>query len=233
MPGSRRFLFVTGTDTGVGKTVVAAWLAEHWRAAGIRVPALKPLCSGGRDDALRLRTAQGGGLSLDEINPWHFRASVAPVIAARAIGRVVRLRDVVARLREVARSVPSAPVVLVEGAGGLLSPMGEDFDNRDLLVALRARVIVVGINRLGAVNQMRLTLAALPARVRREAVVVWNQPARPDAASRSNPGLLEPYLGGTPRHDLPFSRALSRPLAVQGVVVRRAVAALAARVLPA
>ena len=101
--------------------------------------------------------AQDGEVTLEEINPWFFRAPLAPVLAARMTGRKVRIDDVVKHLKWCARR---AEVLLVEGAGGLLSPLGEGFDSRDLIHRLSARVIVVAPNRLGAVNQVRLVLAA-------------------------------------------------------------------------
>ena len=78
----KQTIFITGTDTGVGKTVLTALLAQFLRGRGVSVAALKPVCSGGREDARALRHALGGALTLDEINPWHFRAAVAPALAA-------------------------------------------------------------------------------------------------------------------------------------------------------
>ena len=66
--------FITGTDTGAGKTVLTVLLAAHLRQKKIQVAALKPLCSGGRGDARKISAALNGALALDEINPWHFRA---------------------------------------------------------------------------------------------------------------------------------------------------------------
>jgi dethiobiotin synthase len=181
--------FVTGTDTGVGKTVLTALLARQLRRAGVRVAALKPLCSGGRGDARLLRAALGGTPTLDEINLWHFRAPLAPALAARREGKRVRLAQGVAHVRRVRKRFD---VVLVEGAGGLLSPLGEGFSSRELMVALRATPVIVCPNRLGAVNQARLVLAALPPACRRQAVVVLVAPRSRHAslASRSNRALL-------------------------------------------
>src|SRR5208283_3205139 len=107
--------FITGTDTGVGKTVLTALLAQHLRRRGIRVAALKPMASGDREDARELQAALDGALTLDEINPWHFRASLAPLLAARREHRRVRLAGVLAHIREMQKRFD---VVLVEGAGG-------------------------------------------------------------------------------------------------------------------
>lgn len=184
-------LFITGTDTGVGKTTFAALLTRYLRADGVRVAALKPVCSGGRGDAHALREAAGKVLPLDEVNPWHFRAALSPLLAARKEKKRVRLREVVAHIRRVAKRFE---VVVIEGAGGLLSPLGEDFDSRDLIQALAATPIIVGPNKLGAVNQVRLVLGALPKAAARRASVILVNPARPDAASRTNLGVLKQFV---------------------------------------
>jgi dethiobiotin synthetase len=182
--------FITGTDTGVGKTVFTALLAEYLRRRGVRVAALKPVCSGGRGDAEILGRALGGALALDRINPWHFRAPIAPLLAARREGRVVRLPAVLAHIRTVQKEFET---VLVEGAGGLLSPLGSGFDSRDLLLALTARPVIVAANRLGVVNQILLTLEALPKGFRADTKVVLMAPSQPDLATRLNVALLK-YL---------------------------------------
>ena len=83
---------------------------------------------------------------------------------------------------------------MVEGAGGLLSPLGEDFDSRDLIKALNAVTIIVCPNKLGAVNQVRLVLEALPPDTKRNARVVLVNPKKPDAASRTNLELLKEFV---------------------------------------
>lgn len=188
---SSQVLFITGTDTGVGKTVFAALSTVYLRQNGFRVAALKPLCSGGRDDARVLHAAAGKVISLDEVNPWYFRAPLAPVLAARKEKRQVRLREVVAQIQRVAKRFE---VVVVEGAGGLLSPLGEGFDSRDLIKALGATPIIVCSNKLGAVNQVRLVLEALPPAAKRLARVVLVNPNKPDAASRTNVELLKEFV---------------------------------------
>ena len=183
--------FVTGTDTGVGKTVLTALLVRHLRERGVNAAALKPVCSGGRGDARALRAAMKGALTPDEINPWHFRAPIAPLLAARREHRQVRLADVLAHVRAMQKRFD---VVLVEGAGGLLSPLGGNFDSHDLIAALRATPMVVCPNRLGAVNHVLLTLAALPRSAYCRARVVLMSPAKPDAATNTNAGLLAEFF---------------------------------------
>ncbi len=193
--------FITGTDTGVGKTVLTVLLAHHLRERVIKAVALKPVCSGGRDDARMLQTAMHGALTLNEINPWHFRAAIAPMLAARRAHRPVRLAAVLAHIRAMQKRFD---VVLVEGAGGLLSPLGENFDSRDLLVALRATPVVVTPNRIGAVNQVRLTLAVLPRPASARARVVLMSPAKPDASTKINAGLLAEYFDAKRILELPW-----------------------------
>ena len=197
----RNVVFVTGTDTGVGKTMLTTWLTRHLRERGTDAVALKPLCSGGRDDAKTLHGANGGVLALDEVNPWHFRLPVAPVLAARREGRGVTLTEVVAHARAVAQRFE---MVLVEGAGGLLSPLGKGFDNRDLLMALRAVPLIVVPNRLGAVNQARLVLGALPKLARKRSVVVLVEQRTKDAAARTNAPLLAELEPGVMICSLPW-----------------------------
>jgi dethiobiotin synthetase len=187
----RTTFFITGTDTGAGKTVLTTLLTRHLRERGVNAVALKPVCSGDRADARALHTASDGALTLDEINPWHFRVPMAPLLAARRERKRTALTDVLAHVRLVQKRFD---VVLIEGAGGLLSPLGENFDSRELIAALRATPMVVCSNRLGAVNQILLTLAALPRSASCRARVVLMSPSKPDASIATNAGLLAEFL---------------------------------------
>jgi dethiobiotin synthetase len=188
----RARFFITGTDTGVGKTVLTVLLLGHLRERGINAAALKPISSGSRDDARAFRTTMGGRLTLDEINPWHFHAPLAPALASRRENKRVARGDVLAHVRATQKRFNP---VLIEGAGGLLSPLGEHFDSRDLIVALRATPIVVCPNRLGAVNQVLLTVHALPRSAAWHTRVVLVSPPKPDSSTRANAGLLAKFLG--------------------------------------
>lgn len=185
-------VFVTGTGTGAGKTVVTCLLTRALRAAGERVAALKPLCSGTRTDARRLRDAAGGDVPLDEVNPCWFRAPLTPLVAARQERRQVRLPELIEHVKAVRQRFDR---VLVEGAGGLLSPLGEDFDARDLIVRLHAQVVVTGVNQLGVINQVLLTLECLPARFAAEARIVLVTSPRHQPSGESNIVLLRERLG--------------------------------------
>lgn len=186
-----RVFFITGTDTGAGKTVLAALLLKSLRARGVNAAGLKPICSGGRDDAKKIQSAMNSALTLDEINPWHFRAPVAPSLAAQLEGKRVRLPAVRAHVRAIQKKFD---VLLVEGAGGLLSPLANDFNSRNLIVALRAVPIIAAPNRLGVINHVLLTLEALPKSYRDKAFVVLMPWRRPDLSAKSNSRLLARFL---------------------------------------
>jgi dethiobiotin synthetase len=187
----KQAIFITGTDTGVGKTAFTVSLLKFLRGRGVNAAALKPICSGGRGDARKIFAAMDGALPLDEINPWHFRAPVAPLLAARCENKKVKLSQVVAHARAMQEQFE---ILLVEGAGGLLSPLGENFNSRDLILKLRAMPIVVAQNKLGAVNQILLTLEALPKNLRAKSRVVLVAPRKPDASTKTNAKLLAEFL---------------------------------------
>ena len=186
----KRIFFITGTDTGVGKTVLTVLLVNHLRAHGVSAAGLKPICSGGRGDARKIFAAMNGALSLDKINPWHFRAAIAPSLATRQEKKKVRLAQTVSHIRTMQKRFK---ILLVEGAGGLLSPLGENFNSRDLVRALNATPIIAAPNCLGVVNHVLLTLEALPKNFRSKTLVVLMPVRRPDASSKTNASLLSEF----------------------------------------
>ncbi len=175
---STKIIFVTGTDTGVGKTLLTALLLCHLRSRGERAIALKPFCSGGREDAELLFKLQEGDLTLNEINPFYFPEPVAPLVSARKHKRDVPLRRVLQHIQSMASRVHTVPqtaplhasprgspsrqnFLLIEGSGGLLVPLGEGYTVRDLIVRLGCDVLVVSRNQLGTINHTLLTVQAL------------------------------------------------------------------------
>jgi dethiobiotin synthetase len=161
-------LFVTGTDTNVGKTVVACALARGWRARGRRVAVMKPVetgVAGEPEDAMRLRAAAADPAPLDAVCPWRFAAPLAPAWAARAAGAPPI--DLDALVAHASRRAAEADVLLVEGAGGLLVPVSGRATWVDVAARLALPVLVVAANRLGTINH-----AALTARVAAEAGLV-------------------------------------------------------------
>jgi dethiobiotin synthetase len=191
MPNRVPGLFITGTDTGVGKTYVAAIIARQLAAEGRNVGVYKPAASGClqpndaakglvSEDALALWNAAGRPGDLDHVCPQRFAAPLAPHLAARAEGRRLdaeQLRRGLDFWRE------RSEIVLVEGAGGLMSPLGEDEYVADLAEAFGFPLVVVSRNVLGTINQTLQTL--ITAAVFREGLpvagVVLNHPAPPSA----------------------------------------------------
>jgi dethiobiotin synthetase len=220
----KQTFFITGTDTGVGKTVLTAWLAWFLRGRGLKVAALKPICSGGRADGRALHAALGGALTLDEINPWHFRAPVTPALAAKLEKRSVKLPQVLAQVRALQKRFE---ILLIEGAGGLLSPLGESFNSRDLIAALRATPIIVAPDKLGVVNHVLLTFGALPKSARLKTKVFLMSPPKPDSATGSNAKLLGQVMPSGRIFTLPWLREnFSTAEALKKPQVKRTLAAL-------
>jgi len=222
----QQIVFITGTGTGAGKTVLAALLTRFWREQGVSAAAFKPVCSGGRGDARKIHAALDGALTLDEVNPWHFRAAMAPALAARLEKKSVSLAQITAHIRAKGKNFEAT---LVEGAGGLLSPLGKDFDSRDLILALRAAPLIVAPNKLGVVNDLLLTLEALPKNYRARAKVVLMSPAKPDSATATNVRLLGGFFPREQIFTLPWlGKKAQTSAALKAAGVRRTLAALVA-----
>ena len=190
MAAKRQFMVVTGTGTGVGKTVLSGLLVRRLIRLGRTVRAFKPLCSGGRGDAQVLEAALGGIQTLEAINPWHFEAPLSPALAARLERRTVTLEEVSAHIRHHSKQ---SELTIVEGAGGLLSPLTVDGDTRDLIQRLKARPLIVASNRLGVIHDVRATLSCLPPSLRSSVPVVLMAPAAPDASTARNARSLSEY----------------------------------------
>jgi dethiobiotin synthetase len=177
-------LFVTGTDTGVGKTVVTAAVARLLCRAGRVCRVRKPVATGatlgdGRlvsDDTRCLAEAVGELDRFDEITPWVFAAPVAPPVAARQVGVRLSLEAIAAAVR---RRQPEHGRVLVEGVGGLLCPLTENETVADLAVELGLPLVVVARRSLGTLNHTLLTVEAARRRGLVIAGVIVNETTRP------------------------------------------------------
>ncbi|HEX9780611.1 MAG TPA: dethiobiotin synthase [bacterium] len=221
MSGTRRAragLFVTATDTDVGKTAVACALASWYAGRGVDVGVMKPVATGaGRpavsDDAKRLARASGARDARRLVNPVCFREPLAPLTAARRAGRTIRLSGVLAAYAALARR---HDVMVVEGIGGLLVPLTSRACVADLAARLGLPLVIVARTGLGTLNHTLLTVAE--ARRRRLPVLglVFTEAARPRPADRisrrTNPGLIAeatglPIIGCLPYHPPPPGQA--------------------------
>lgn len=155
-------LFVTGTDTGVGKTWVAARLILHLKSLGLDIEPRKPVESGWTDekesDAWALAEAAGKTDKIDEICPNHFKAAISPDRAAEKEGELITTASI---YRQCVETVKQEQFLIVEGAGGFYSPLCSDGLNADLAVKLKLPVLLVVANRLGCINHTLLTLKAI------------------------------------------------------------------------
>ena len=161
-------VFVTGTDTGVGKTRASVALLQAMRARGLRAAGMKPVASGcavdegewRNDDALALMAAGSGSPSYYDVNPFALPRATAPEIAAAEAGVQVDLGTLCGAYANLAADVD---VVVVEGVGGWLAPLARELEQAALVHALDLPVVMVVGLRLGCINHARLTARAIEA----------------------------------------------------------------------
>jgi dethiobiotin synthetase len=189
--------FITGTDTGVGKTYFTSWLVRQWRRQGRNAVGLKPICTGDRADAEILHEASGGGLSLDEINPHHFRVAAAPLVAAREENCGIDFKAENRRIRELSERFN---FLAVEGVGGWRVPLAPHYDVSEWARDLGFPVVVVARGTLGTLNHTRLTVESIRAMGLACAGVVVNAGPKADTSPdfelvrRTNLDLLHDFL---------------------------------------
>ncbi len=157
--------FVTGTDTGVGKTLVCCALLHAFKAQGKRAAGFKPVAAGCDDeehnsDAKALRAASSMQLTYGQINPYCFYSPIAPHIAAQHSGVRIEFSRILESFKELAGQ---ADMVIVEGAGGFLVPLNDKQTSADLAQQLNLPVILVVGMRLGCLNHALLSAAAIAA----------------------------------------------------------------------
>ena len=160
--------YITGTDTGIGKSVASAALLHALRARGLRAVGMKPIASGcemtadgwRNEDALALQFASDPTPAYSDVNPYALPNPLAPELAAADAGVSIELRPVIDAY---ARLVAVADAVVVEGVGGWAAPLTASLDQLDVVRALELPVVMVVGLRLGCINHARLTARALVA----------------------------------------------------------------------
>ena len=200
-------IFVTGTDTSAGKTLLTAFILHHLRQGGIHALAMKPFCSGGRGDIKLLRALQNDELPTEEVNPFYFAEPIAPLVAARMHRRVVRLSDVLERVQKVKTKCER---LVIEGSGGLFVPLGEGYTVLDLIMHLSCLVVVAARNKLGVINHTLLTIKAMQAAGIKSIAVVLMGCKERDTSAQSNVKILAELLSPI--------RVLSTPFLGQGAL---------------
>ncbi|GIW46567.1 MAG: ATP-dependent dethiobiotin synthetase BioD [Deltaproteobacteria bacterium] len=190
-------VFITGTDTGVGKTVVSAALAWTLKSAGIRVAVMKPIQTGTASidftDIEFVQKVLGSGYALDRVCPYRFSLPLAPLVAASLVGERIDINRISSAFYELSKSFDT---VIVEGAGGLVVPITEDYFMSDLAFDLNLPVVVVTRPSLGTLNHTFLTVEFARSRgLDVLGVVISNFPADPGLAERTNPELILKMTG--------------------------------------
>lgn len=195
-----RGLFVTGTGTNVGKTVLSAALLVAMARAGVPVRAHKPVVTGLKDAPSEELEPGGGwppdhellasiaGMAPEEVAPLRYGPAVSPHLAARLAGEEIAAQDVLARAGSAAATAEATGATLVvEGVGGLLVPLSEELSVRDLAVTLGFPVLIAAAPGLGTINHTLLTLeSARSAGLDVPAVVLTPWPEAPGELARSN-----------------------------------------------
>ncbi len=151
-------IFITATGTGVGKTIVAAGIARDLKDQGREGGVMKPIASGGQEDAEYLRQAAEAPEAMEEINPIYLEHPLAPYEAARMEKRKIDLKALAKQFKKLSRRYPA---MVVEGVGGVRVPITKKEDVTHLIKALGLPAIVVASSRLGTINHTLLTLEAL------------------------------------------------------------------------
>ena len=218
-------IFITGTDTAVGKTVVACALTRGLTSLGLRVAVMKPVASGSErtasglrnPDAVALAQASNVEASYEQVNPYCFEAAVSPHIAAKDVGICV---DTDMIRRGFVALGQSADWVVVEGAGGWLAPISERQTMADLAWALGVpAVMVVGV-RLGCLNHAQLTLLAIEARGVSFAGWIANHPDPSMERADENLATLERLLGEPALAQVRYSPQETSTLALGAAAAR-------------
>ena len=197
-------LFITGTDTGVGKTYTAARLLQLLRVSGASCAGMKPICCGDRRDAELLLTAGSDGLTIDDVNPVWLKTPAAPIVGSLMEKVDIDVNHILAAFHSLESRVEH---VIVEGTGGWMVPIHRDYFVSDLAVAMKLPVLAVAYNRLGCLNHSVLTVQSVVAhRLRCVGLVLNNAQETDDIAALTNADILKQIV------DVPLLRGLGENL---------------------
>ncbi|MDA1477167.1 dethiobiotin synthase [Bacillus changyiensis] len=202
-----RGIFVTGTDTGVGKTIISCGIAALLKEKNIDVGVFKPFLSGiSRDnpqsDTALLKQMSHTCLTHEEITPFEYKEPLAPYVAAKQEGKMVSINEVINHWNKIKKQ---HDYVIVEGAGGIAVPLGENYLVAHLIKALQLPVLIVARPDLGTINHTFLTVQyAKQLGLQIAGIVINGRSERPNLDEKTNPNIIEqlcdvPLIGITPK----------------------------------
>ncbi len=185
-------LFITGTDTGVGKTYTAARLLQLLRASGESCAGLKPICCGDRRDAELLLAAGSDGLTINDVNPVWLKTPAAPIVGSFVEKIDIRIDHILSAFHSLQNQVEH---VIVEGTGGWMVPIQRNYFVSDLAAAMKLPVLAVAHNRLGCLNHAALTVQGIVGYgLRCVGLVLNNTGETRDVATLTNADILRKIL---------------------------------------
>ncbi|MBI4682224.1 MAG: dethiobiotin synthase [Nitrospirae bacterium] len=212
-------IFITGTDTGVGKTFVAAGLLRAFKKMGFNVCPMKPVETGcgtfnGRlvpADALKLVCAIEADEPLKLINPYRFKQPLAPAVAAELEGAVIRKQDIISAYKQLSKKYD---ITIVEGAGGVMVPVYKRYLFADLIRDIKLPIIIVARPGLGTINHTLLTIEAARNRGIDILGVIINHSAqiKKDLSVKTNPEIIEKLSGVPLLGNVPYAKRPARTL---------------------
>lgn len=167
-----KLIFVAGTDTAVGKTIVAGALASALRLKGYRVGVMKPISCGGREDAQFLKVCAEADDPLELVNPIYLEHPFSPNVAAKLERKKINLKKIDEALKVFGKKYE---YLIIEGCGGLLVPVNANFFVIDLIPMMKAQTLLVSRAGLGAINHSLLSIEALERRKIRPLGIIFNR----------------------------------------------------------
>ena len=185
-------LFITGTDTGVGKTYTAARLLQVLRASGESCAGMKAICCGDRRDAELLLAAGSDGLTIDDVNPVWLKTPAAPIVGSLMEKVDIDVDHILSAFHSLQKRVEH---VIVEGTGGWMVPIHQNYFVSNLAVAMKLPVLAVAYNRLGCLNHSVLTVQSILGHgLRCVGLVLNNAQETDDIAALTNADILRKIL---------------------------------------
>lgn len=205
-------LFVTGTDTGVGKTFVSCLIAEAIRGEKIRVGVIKPVETGCEEkngilipsDGFALKNASGSHDSIETVVPFRFRTPLAPFMSSLIEKKGISISKIKKTCLKIFKE---HELTIIEGAGGLLVPINKNYTYLNLIKDLKADTIIVAGNKLGVINHLMLTIFCLKKnRIRPLLVILNNLSPKKDIAEKTNFTALQKLPVGVPVIELDYNK---------------------------